>query len=110
MLRPMHRYPPPQAVSFHPDILNEELGAEAAVPYGAAGSRDPAPARGDEGEAAGAPSGGGGPFGGLAVESVDLETGGFTTSRPAVDPVYDDVGRAIREEHGTVPSSSCGTE
>ncbi|GLC41667.1 hypothetical protein PLESTF_000267000 [Pleodorina starrii] len=90
-----------RAVGLHPDILVENLAAEATVPYDAAGALEPPPARrGDEGEAAGPPSGGAGPYAGLEVEDVDPETGGFTTSRPDVDPAYDDVGRAIRKEQG----------
>ncbi|EFJ52977.1 hypothetical protein VOLCADRAFT_85772 [Volvox carteri f. nagariensis] len=89
-----------RAIAVHPNILVEDLAAEATVPYGAAGSLDPPASRGDEGEAAGPPSRGAGPHSGLALESVDPDTGGFTTSLPAVDPAYDDVGRAIREDHG----------
>ncbi|GIL89681.1 hypothetical protein Vretimale_16650 [Volvox reticuliferus] len=88
-----------RAIGLHPSILAEDLAAEATIPYDAAGSVDPPPARGYEGEAAGSPSKGAGPHSGLVVESVDQETGGFTTSLPIVDPAYDDVGRAIREEH-----------
>ncbi|GIL57429.1 hypothetical protein Vafri_12658 [Volvox africanus] len=97
----MFRRAEQRAIGLHPSTVAEDLAAEATVPYGAADSLDPLNVRGDEGEAAGAPSRGAGAHGGLAVESVDQETGGFTTSQPVVDPAYDDVGRAIREEHGS---------
>ncbi|GLI67506.1 hypothetical protein VaNZ11_011709 [Volvox africanus] len=95
----MFRRAEQRAIGLHPSIVAEDLATEATVPYGAAGSLDPPPALGDQGEAAGTPSRGAGAHSGLAVGSVHQETGGFTTSKPIVDPAYDDVGQTIREEH-----------
>ncbi|GFR44445.1 hypothetical protein Agub_g5656 [Astrephomene gubernaculifera] len=125
-----------RAVALHPDILLEDLVAEASVPFDAAGgyegggagadldldlaSSDAAAAAGggggggdvdDAGEAAVRPSGGAGPHAGLAIEDVDPRSGGFMASRPLVDSAYDDVGRAIRAEQGRhVHHSSASAE
>lgn len=87
-----------QAMGLHPDLLVEELSAEVAVPYDDSDSLDAVEAtaaRGEVGEATEAPSSGSIPHRTLVVKSVHPDTGGFTTSLPAVDPAYDDVGRAM---------------